>query len=343
MKIYIQSAGTIIDYHWLNEPQNSDIIKWHLLLGEQDKAFALVAGYSEGSWHIELRNLLLSSVTDEIASRQIVFNICFSELKSEEEVRALALAYLDSELKRKKDGRPIARCIPKLAAAYKATKNGAYDYNPEIAIEWAKKAIAEGKKVLKSAPESERKLRCTINPNNEDKVKRLRKHLEETALTQKEGLRLIWSDIPQGKDVSADVILRYTDESTDSWEISEAPRPKEGSLIQKVIDIAKVMVPQPCPVPPRKLPRQAVQVIIGMGIFALILGLLAAVLCLPDKKKEDSKPQTPSKIETGIVAPPHDIPSTKGEKPTAPDKPAPAEPAPAEPAPAVPAAAIPAT
>ena len=219
MRIYIQSAGTREDYHWLSESPGAVLLGWHSLLAEEDKVFALVAGYSCGSWHIELRNLLLSGVTDEIASRQIVFNICFSELKSEADVRALALAYLASELRRKRGERPNARFIPELAAAYKPTADGDFDFDTTVAHEWAEQVITR-KEWGYSTP-ALGKILCTLSPDNQVDVKCLRNHIERTALTPKDGPRLIFSDMPIDTTMHADIILRFTDAATGTWKLVE--------------------------------------------------------------------------------------------------------------------------
>ncbi len=231
MKIFVKSAGTAQtgDYGWMPELPYNSLEDTHRLLCEQDKAFALVAGQFESFWYIEFRNLLLPDVRDDIAGRQIVLNIVFSELRSEKEVRALALAYLDFELKVKSNGRPIARFQSDLAKAYRPTNDGYYQYDTDAAECWAKSIIEKYALGLESqSPGGE--VRFSVSSETCSEINKLKQYLQTTSLTGDRGLSLVWSDMPVSKVSAVDIKVRYNRVAETSWEIvSEEPSPSTSS------------------------------------------------------------------------------------------------------------------
>lgn len=213
MDIYVQSAGEVVDYTWRSttgapEPPPA-LLSMHKLLNEEDAAFALVAGYTAGSWSVEFRNILLPGVRDRVMGRQIVFSICFAGLPSEKDARALALAYLDFRMERRKSGRITGRVCPELAAAYKPTTNGDYDYDMDAARAWAEKTLAAYRPQAagSDAPEP---LDFTVNPAEAHHMGSVRNHLSTFALSAQEGVRMLWVQLYAAADLPADLVVRYT-------------------------------------------------------------------------------------------------------------------------------------
>lgn len=306
MKIYLKSAGKSqdFDYHWLNEADStmpSELISWHGKLADQDKVFALVSGHSHNGWHVVFRNLILPGVTDN-RGRQILLNVCFSELGREDEVRALALAYLDFELKKKKSGRPIGRYQPELAAAYEPTAEGDYQYNTQDAMSWASKAIDKYRRDLGYRQASCR-LKRTLNPSSSSDLDNLKGYLKGTKLSEEEGIRLLWSDFCSENAPSADIVLTYTKELPDNVSVYPAPQlPKDKPMEEPVAPLA----PVPPPVDDREKVRYTSATNIAMFAIGVAIGFLCGY-CIPEKiKLEDSQipesivsPESVVKIEPG--------------------------------------------
>ena len=215
MQVAVLTAGFEEGYHWQpSSPCTSltpEVTAWHQMLCEEDGIFALVAGCSQGSWSIEFRNLLLPGIID-FRGRQITLNIIFSELSSEKDVRALALAYLDINVQEKKG----IRYCPELAAAYTATPEGSYHYDFSAAKDWAETSIARYKNLL-GFKNAEHKMICRLQPSDTYAVEQLRQHILSYSLQHTDGLRLLWAELYANTKLPADFILTCTNEHS-TWE-----------------------------------------------------------------------------------------------------------------------------
>ncbi|MBQ3525418.1 MAG: hypothetical protein IJA63_04005 [Akkermansia sp.] len=217
MKIYVQSAGKTIehDYDWKGDfdettkrTDSNPPRSWHVNLKEGDKALGLLAGYANGAWHVEYRNLILPGITD-FRGRQIVQNIIFSGLQSSDEVRALVHAYLDIELRFKTSGRPVGRVCPELAACYSATNDGDFAFDYRKAEDWAKKAIDAYKPDALQEPKWQ-SITGRLNPANEDEVQQLRELINTLELEESNGLQIAFSQVSIVRVPTLRLNLAYT-------------------------------------------------------------------------------------------------------------------------------------
>ena len=217
MNIYVQSAGKTIehDYDWKGDfdettkrTDSNPPRSWHVNLKEGDKALGLLAGYANGAWHVEYRNLILPGITD-FRGRQIVQNIIFSGLQSSDEVRALVHAYLDIELRFKTSGRPVGRVCPELAACYSATNDGDFAFDCRKAEAWAEKVIDAYKPhALREA--TLQSITGSLNPANEDEVQQLRELINTLELEESEGLQIAFSQVSIVRGPTLRLNLAYT-------------------------------------------------------------------------------------------------------------------------------------
>ena len=216
MNIYVLSAGSdeLNDYSWRgdfsgieNSADAHPPISWHVNLKEGDKALGLLAGYANGAWHVEYRNLILPGITD-FRGRQIVQNIIFSGLQSSDEVRALVHAYLDIELRFKTSGRPEGRVCPELAACYSATDDGDFAFDCRKAEAWAQKVIDAYKPdALQEA--KWQSITGRLNPANEDEVQQLRELINTLELEESNGLQIAFSHVSIVREPTLRLNLRY--------------------------------------------------------------------------------------------------------------------------------------
>ncbi|MBQ3525416.1 MAG: hypothetical protein IJA63_03995 [Akkermansia sp.] len=217
MKIYVQSAGKTIqhDYDWKGDfdettkhTDSNPRRSWHGHLKEGDKALALLAGYADGTWHVEYRNLILPGVTD-FRGRQIVQNIIFSGLQSSDEVRALLHAYLDIELQFKNTGRPVGRICPELVACYSATDDGDFAFDCRKAEDWAEKVIDAYKPDALRKTKSQSIQGC-FNPTSEDEIQQLHELIDTLELVASNGLQIAFSQVSNVREPSLHLNLTYT-------------------------------------------------------------------------------------------------------------------------------------
>ena len=208
MDVYIQSAGFIKDYYERSRigtrPMPSEVISWHNALDKDDAAFALVAGRSNGTWYIEYRNLLLPEKFD-MHNRRITLSICFGGLRTEAEVRALALAYQDFETIF--DGsRCLGRYCEALARAYQSN-DGDYTYNIEVAEEWAAEAIVRYMEQLQLTYTGSPTVFLINNPEDK-KVDDIESTLRQYRLQDKDGMRLFWTSSYAPSACPADIVVK---------------------------------------------------------------------------------------------------------------------------------------
>lgn len=216
MNIYVLSAGSdeLNDYSWRgdfsgieNSADAHPPISWHGNLKEGDKALGLLAGYANGAWHVEYRNLILPGITD-FRGRQIVQNIIFSGLQSSDEVRALVHAYLDIELRFKTSGRPVGRVCPELAACYSATDDGDFSFDCRKAEAWAEKVIDAYKPdALREA--TLQRITGSLNPANKDEVQQLRELINTLELEESNGLQIAFSHVSIVREPTLRLNLAY--------------------------------------------------------------------------------------------------------------------------------------
>ena len=232
MKIYVQSAGKTIqhDYDWKGDFDETTKLtdsnpprSWHGNLKEGDKALALLAGYADGTWHVEYRNLILPGVTD-FRGRQIVQNIIFSGLQSSNAVRALVHAYLDIELQFKNTGRPVGRICPELAACYSATDDGDFAFDCRKAEDWAKKII-DGYKPDALRETKSQRIQGSFNPASENELQQLHELIDALELVASTGLQIAFSQVSIVREPSLRLNLGYTNLKGARKEI-EPPKPK---------------------------------------------------------------------------------------------------------------------
>ncbi len=232
MKIYVQSAGKTIqyDYDWKGDFDETTKLtdsnpprSWHGNLKEGDKALGLLAGYADGAWHVEYRNLILPGVTD-FRGRQIVQNIIFSGLQSSNAVRALVHAYLDIELQFKNSGRPVGRICPELAACYSATDDGDFSFDCRKAEDWAKKII-DGYKPDALRETKSQRIQGKFNPASEDEIQQLHELIDALELVASTGLQIAFSQVSIVREPSLRLNLGYTNLKGARKEI-EPPKPK---------------------------------------------------------------------------------------------------------------------
>lgn len=210
MNIYVHTAGVVEDYT-RRQPENAPpmppaVRAWHRELDKNDAYFALAAGRTAGGWYVEYRNLLLPKKID-IRNRKIVLNICFGALKSEAQVRALALAYLDFELIFE-GSKCAGRLCPQLTAAYRE-QGGDYAFDFSAAQHWAE-AVLDTFSTLPPARGNIAPILCHTNPAGDSYLTRIREELLRHRLQEKDGLRLLWAEVYLNPELPADILLQYT-------------------------------------------------------------------------------------------------------------------------------------
>ena len=215
MDIYIQSAGSIKGYEARSRlgtrPVPSEVVSWHNALDKDDAAFALVAGRINGTWYIEYRHLYLPEMVDR-RNRPITLSICFGGLRTEAEVRALALAYQDFE--NIFDGtRCLGRYCEALAQAYRPTETGDYRYNIDAAEEWAAEAILRYMDQLQLTYTGSPTVFLINNPEDK-KVDDIESTLRQYRLQDKDGMRLFWTSSYAPSACPADIVVKPEIQST---------------------------------------------------------------------------------------------------------------------------------
>lgn len=221
MKIYVQSAGETKDFNWkgdLSTASSYPPLSWHGCLKEEDKALALLAGYADGAWHVEYRNLILPGITD-LVNRQIVQNIIFSGLQSNDAVKALVHAYLDIDLQFKNSGRPVGRVCPELVACYAATDDGDFDFDCGKAKAWAEQVINAYKPdaLRKTTSQS---IAGSLNPASVDEVQQLHKLIDTLELDESNGLQIALSQISTVRERTLRIKLTSTD-AKGAWDVEQ--------------------------------------------------------------------------------------------------------------------------
>ena len=311
MHIYIQSAGVQgKGYHWQHcalpsapdyQAPPTEIEAWHRELCEDDSIFALTAGYAQNGWSIEFRNLRLKGISD-FRGREIILTIIFSHLHSEEEVRALALAYLDLELqsvvsnvsgKTKYRG----RYCPELCDAYSGTADGNYQYDFNAAKQWAENAIAQYSPMLQNTAPNH-KWEGQINPSDDKALECLKHQIKTYSLQNKKGLSILWAQVYANTKLAADSVLTYTRENSSESRIPLLP----------------VVVKSPVPL---HLRNQRVVI-----ISAVSLVLVAFIIALCTGKKDDGSAVNPPLQQSTPLTQPKQtpLPPTKGTPTTSPNQ-----------------------
>ncbi len=210
MNIYVHSAGFVEDYS-LQQPESApalpaEVLQWQEELDKGDLALALAAGLTNEGWYIMYRNLLLPNMYD-FRNRRIMLNICLGPLPDEQQIRALAIAYLNFELKFS-GNRCQGRFCPQLAEAYKATE-GDYEFDFHAARCWAEEVLSQqpfGASELPLIPI----IRCTTNPAEDSYLDRIRDRLLSHRLRDLPGIRLLWAEHYVPSSSQADIVLQFT-------------------------------------------------------------------------------------------------------------------------------------
>lgn len=231
MNIYVHSAGFVEDYSRRQPaaapPLPSIVRQWNELLDKNDRRLALIAGYTEGEWYIEFRNLVLPGTYD-LRNRSIVLNICFGALTSEAQVRALSLAYLDFELLQ--NGQHCeGRLCPELAAAYHE-QDGDYGFDFSIARHWAEQVIADF--TATSPPSSEplpAPIYCSTDLSTDVGLPRVQKTLKNYSLSELDGLNLLWAELYAERSAGADITLQFSTKEH-VFEQETSPRHAKSNL-----------------------------------------------------------------------------------------------------------------
>lgn len=277
MDIFVQAAGTQVDYTWrcstgTDMPPHA-LLAMHRKLHEEDAALALVAGCVDGSWSVEFRHLLLPGVVD-FMGRQVVFNICFAGLPSEKDVRALALAYLDFGMETRKSGRIVGHTCPELAACYKPA-GGDYTYDLKAARAWAEGTLERYRGKV-SCVQHWTPHEIWINPkDSEHKEDFAKRFLGQFALNERNGVRMLWSELYADTSESMDLIVRCSS--------------GEDMVVKQLVPDC-----QPDPWPQKKA-------LLVAAAAAAALGL--AIALWPSGKKDDpSRGQDQPKIEQAELA-----------------------------------------
>lgn len=331
MHIYIQSAGVQgKGYHWQHcelpsAPDNQippiDIENWHRGLCEEDAIFALSAGYSQDGWSVEFRNLRLKGISD-FRGREIILTIIFSQLASEKEVRALALAYLDLELQSEVSNvsgkiKYRGRYCPELCDAYRGTADGNYQYDFNAAKQWAENAIAQYSPMLQNTAPNH-KWEGQINPSDDKALECLKQQIKTYSLQNRRGLSILWAQVYANTKLAADSVLTYTREKS-SYLQSPTPHDEEKSPVQqlalKLFEEAKKHEY----IPAQHFRNQRFVII---GALTLVLISIIIALCTGEKKEEGPvephltqpapTPPTPKGLASPIIDTPNGGHSTKG-------------------------------
>lgn len=190
MKIYVFSRGLSEGYKWVPDiPQELDKTQ-QVQPSEEAGALSLTACYLMGKWSITFHNLFLPEKKD-IRNREIVLHVCFADLTSESDVRALALAYLDFETRNvNADDNPFGTKYNQVfAEAYSGNKESFFDYDVDRVKEWAERAISKYNLECKT-PDS--RLNVRIHPGRPEDLEKVRTHIRQYSLRAEEGIRLLW-------------------------------------------------------------------------------------------------------------------------------------------------------
>ena len=272
MNIYVHSAGFVEDYSRRQPdaapPLPPIVRQWNEELDKSDTRLALIAGRTGGEWYIEFRNLVLPGIYD-LRNRSIVLNICFGALTSEAQVRALALAYLDFEL-RQNGQRCEGRHCPELAAAYHE-QNGDYGFDFATARRWAEQMIADFAATAPAATQAiPAPIYCCTDLCTDKGPERVREALRSSSLREMDGLRLLWAELCAERSAGADITLQY---STDGYIFVQdaTPRHAKGNL-ERTRQLAADMQQQ-------SGPRKSGALITRL-IALLLIGLLLAAAFL---------------------------------------------------------------
>lgn len=227
MKIYVFSRGLSEGYKWVPDmPQELDKTQ-QVQPSEEAGALSLTACYLMGKWSITFHNLFLPEKKD-IRNREIILHVCFADLTSESDVRALALAYLDFETRNvNADDNPFGTKYNQVfAEAYSGNKESFFDYDVDRVKEWAERAISKYKLECKS-PDS--RLNVRIHPGRTEDLEKVRTHIRQYSLRAEEGIRLLWRprfDSPyKDEQKRADMQLQCSPDVI-SWEEERNIAPK---------------------------------------------------------------------------------------------------------------------
>ena len=220
MKIYVFSRGLRGGYKWVPDmPQELDKTQ-QVQPSEEAGALSLTACYLMGKWSIAFHNLFLPEKKD-IRNREIVLHVCFADLTSESDVRALALAYLDFETRNvNADDNPFGtKYNQELAEAYSGNKESSFDYDVDRVKKWAERAISKYNLEYQT-PDS--RLNVRIHPGRPEDLEKVREHIRQYSLREEEGIRLLWRprfDSPyKDEQKRADMQLQCSPDVI-SWEV----------------------------------------------------------------------------------------------------------------------------
>ena len=285
MKIYVFSRGLREGYKWVPDmPQELDETQ-QVQPSEEAGALSLTACYLMGKWSITFHNLFLPEKKD-IRNREIVLHVCFADLTSESDVRALALAYLDFETRNvNADDNPFGTKYNQVfAEAYSGNKESFFDYDVDSVKEWAERAISKYNKLEYKTPDS--RLNVRIHPGRPEDLEKVREHIRQYSLRAEEGIRLLWRprfDSPyKDEQKRADMQLQCSPDVI-SWEVVRDPAPKsqrpsqEGELTQAQIEARKMAekVKRPGGDAPSGEPLdQLKKYIAGCVILLVIIGIV---------------------------------------------------------------------
>ena len=296
MKIYVFSRGLREGYKWVPDmPQELDKTQ-QVQPSEEAGALSLTACYLMGKWSIAFHNLFLPEKKD-IRNREIVLHVCFADLTSESDVRALALAYLDFETRNvNADDNPFGtKYNQELAEAYSGNKESFFDYDVDRVKKWAERAISKYNLEYQT-PDS--RLNVRIHPGRPEDLEKVRNHIRQYSLRAEEGIRLLWRprfDSPyKDEQKRADMQLQCSPDVI-SWEVvrDSAPksqRPSQGGELTPVQIKAREMEdeakkPVGCPTGGEALePLKKV-----LASCAILFLILVTILLIASTKKSMPK------------------------------------------------------
>lgn len=243
MKIYVFSRGLREGYKWVPDmPQELDKTQ-QVQPSEEAGALSLTACYLMGKWSITFHNLFLPEKKD-IRNREIVLHVCFADLTSESDVRALALAYLDFETRNvNADDNPFGTKYNQVfAEAYSGNKESFFDYDVDRVKEWAERAFSKYNLEYKT-PDS--RLNVRIHPGRPEDLEKVRTHIRQYSLRAEEGIRLLWRprfDSPyKDEQKRADMQLQCSSDVI-SWEVVRNHSPNTQSNYYKAREAAVEML-----------------------------------------------------------------------------------------------------
>ena len=284
MKIYVFSRGLREGYEWVPDmPQELDKTQ-QVQPSEEAGALSLTACYLMGKWSIAFHNLFLPEKKD-IRNREIVLHVCFADLTSESDVRALALAYLDFETRNvNADDNPFGtKYNQELAEAYSGNKESFFDYDVDRVKKWAERAISKYNLEYQT-PDS--RLNVRIHPGRPEDLEKVRNHIRQYSLREEEGIRLLWRprfDSPyKDEQKRADMQLQCSPDVI-SWEVvrDSAPksqRPSQGGELTPVQIKAREMedeAKKPVGDAPSGMPLDPLKkYIAGCVILLVIVGIV---------------------------------------------------------------------